>query len=139
MRQNILDQSMLDPAETEIVPGVKMRKISLASLSMLARIGSPLADIASAAKTGAEFSFPDIAEFLYIHAAPIDEVRDAVYHNRSAFAEKADAFCAAVPPDKLPAILAALAGDAQAVQLSQAQAIPDPKLPVSKNGQSPAE
>ncbi|MBP3301796.1 MAG: hypothetical protein J6L64_01500 [Opitutales bacterium] len=139
MRQDILNQSMLAPGETEIAPGVKMRKISLASLSMLARIGSPLASVDTAAKAGNEISISDIAEFLYIHAAPLEEVRQTVYRSRAALAEKADEFCAAIPPDKIPAILSALAGDAQAVRLAQASALPDPSLPPSKNGQSPAE
>ena len=107
--------------------------------TMLASIGSPLASVDTATKSGSEISVSDIAEFLYIHAAPLDEVRQTVYRSRADLAEKADAFCSSVPPDRLPAILSALTGDAQAVRLAQASALPDPSLPPSKNGQSPAE
>ena len=107
--------------------------------TMLARIGSPLASVDTAAKAGGEISVSDIAEFIYVHAAPLDEVRQTVYRSRSELAEKADAFCAAIPPYKIPAILSALAEDAQAVRLAQASALPDSSLPPSRNGQSPAE
>ena len=139
MRQDILNNTFT-AAEPEIVPGIRIRKISLQSLSMLTRIGSPIADLKKTANASTEdFSVPDIAEFIFIHAADPELVERCVYTARFDLAPKADEFCAAIPPDKIPEILAAIMGDAQAVRLSQASALPDSSLPPSKNGQSPAE
>ena len=52
--------------------------------------------------------------------------------------EAADAFCARVPAEKIPEIVAAITGDAAAVRAAQAEAIPDANLPASKNAPGPA-
>ena len=138
MRQDILNDAFTSP-EPEIVPGIRIRKISLQSLSMLTRIGSPIADLKKAASAGTEdFSVPDIAEFIFIHAADPELVRRCVYTARFELASKADEFCAAIPPDKIPEILAAIMGDAQAIRAAQASAIPDASASSSKNEPSPA-
>ncbi|MBE6401234.1 MAG: hypothetical protein E7037_04305 [Verrucomicrobia bacterium] len=138
MRQNILNDAFTSP-EPEILPGIRIRKISLQSLSMLTRIGSPIADLKKAANASTEdFSVPDIAEFIFIHAADPETVRRCVYTARFELAPKADEFCAAIPPDKIPEILAAITGDAQAIRAAQTSAIPDTSIPPSKNEPSPA-
>lgn len=105
---------------------------------MLTRIGSPIADLKKTATAADDLSLPQLAEFIFIHGADPAEVRRVVYSAPFELAEKADEFCAAIPPEKIPSVLAAITGDAQAIQAAQAKAIPDPTLPASKNAQSPA-
>lgn len=138
-RADILNEAMTAPTEVEIIPGIAIRKISLQTLSMLTRIGSPIADLKKAANATTEnITLPELAEFIFIHAGPPELVRRCVYAARFELAQHADEFCATIPPDKIPAILAAIMGDAAAIRAAQVSIIPDPNLPESKNGQSPA-
>ena len=139
LRQTILDRAMTEPASTEVLPGVKVRKISLQTLSMLARIGSPLAQIDRLSSDDIRnLSVPDIAEFVFIHAAPPQAVRYCVYQDRSALAERADEFCAKFALSDFSKILTAITADAAAIQAAQVSVVPDSALAQSKNGQSPA-
>ena len=122
-REDILNEAMCAADETEIAPGVRVRKMSLATLAMLSRTGSRMANPAALADGAAKnLDFSDIAEFIFIHAAAPDLVR----------------FCARVPAEKIPEIVAAITGDAAAVRAAQAEAIPDANLPASKNAHGPA-
>lgn len=138
-RHTTLDNALTEPASTEIVPGISVRKISLQTLSMLARIGSPLAQIdrLSSEDLG-KLSVPDIAEFVFIHAAPTEDVRHCVYRARFELAQRADEFCAKIALPDFQKILAAITADATAIRSAQVSVIPDSSLPRSKNGQSPA-
>lgn len=139
-REDILNEAMCAADETEIAPGVRVRKMSLATLAMLSRAGSRMANPAALADGAAKnLDFSDIAEFIFIHAAAPDLVRRLLYRApREEFAEAADAFCARVPAEKIPEIVAAITGDAAAVRAAQAEAIPDANLPASKNAPGPA-
>ena len=132
-REDILNEAMCAAGETEIAPGVRVRKMSLATLAMLSRTGSRMANPAALADGAAKnLDFSDIAEFIFIHAAAPDLVRRLLYR------APREEFCARVPAEKIPEIVAAITGDAAAVRAAQAEAIPDANLPASKNAPGPA-
>lgn len=140
-RNNILDDAFTAPETLDVAPGVEVRRLSLQSLSMLARIGSPVAEIFSGTRRGedVEIPFAALAEFVFVHAAPLDEVKRCVYRERGRLAEAADEFCARVAPAKIPEIVAFLLGDVSAARLAQAHAMRRSGAEPSKNAPSPAE
>ena len=106
-----------------------------------AGVNLPALERFSAAKSDAEaFAlFPLLSEFIFIHAAPIEEVERVVYSALSELPKAADRFFAKIPEDRLGDVVAAIVLDAKQIEAAQAEAIPRPGASRSKNAPSPAE
>ena len=76
-----------------------------------------------------------LTEFIWVHAAPLDEVMDTVYNTPSQVNRKAALFAINISPAELRTITTALATDQAAVQA--ASAIPLPEDTDSPNGLTP--
>lgn len=119
-RDSINNASMVAPATTEVA-SLQLRPISLGSLEILRQIGNPLA-------TGEELADIDthtVAEFVWVHAAPMDFVVDTAYNRPSQVAKEVALFCLGVSPADIKAITSVLASDQRAVQSASAIPIPD--------------
>lgn len=137
-RVDILNDAMAAPETIEIVPGVPIRKINMQSLAMLGRIGSPFADF-NKLVSGITIPADQLADFIFIHAAPISVVRKLVYQpKRELFSESADTFMASIPMKKVGDILKAIWEDVEAIRAAEANVIPDAGNAPSKNVPSPA-
>ncbi len=130
-REDSNNRSMVQPAaRTE--SGLVLRPISLGSLEVLRQLGNPLAS------GNAELSTIDtrtLAEFIWVHAAPLDEVLETVYNAPSQVNRKAALFAMNISPPELHAITAALSADQAALQA--ASAIPQPDTTDSPNAPTP--
>ncbi len=133
----MLDAAMSEP-ETTKVAGLSLRKISIGSCAILARLNSPFADLEKIATGETKYTFSDVSEFVFVHAAPWEKVRELVYAApRAALAQAADELLSNCSPAELSDIMAAITTDAQAIRAAQADAVPDPNLPPSKNVRRP--
>lgn len=132
-REDTNNRSMLAPAQKP-VDGVSLRPISLGSLEILRQLGNALA-------TGsAELDAIDtktLTEFIWVHAAPQDEVVDTVYNHPSQVACKATLFAMSISPAMLREVTSSFAADQASVRAASATAIPDPDLPDSPNAPTP--
>jgi len=130
-REDSNNRSMVQPA-TRTESGLVLRPISLGSLEVLRQLGNPLS-------TGAaELDSIDtrtLAEFIWVHAAPLDEVVETVYNAPSQVNRKAALFAMNISPAELRAITAALSADQAAVQA--ASAIPQSDFSDSPNAPTP--
>lgn len=119
-RDDSNNASMVAP---DAVPtaGLKLRPISLGSLELLRQISNPLA-------TGAddsELDFHTIAEFVWIHAAPVEEVVETVYSRPSQVPKAVALFCMDISPSDIKLIGASLAGDRSAIASASASPLPE--------------
>lgn len=130
-REDSNNRSMVQPpARTE--SGLTLRPISLGSLEVLRQLGNPLTS------GNAELATIDtrtLAEFIWVHAAPLDEVLETVYNAPSQVGRKSALFAMAISPAELCTITAALSADQAALQA--ASAIPQPDATDSPNGHTP--
>ncbi len=130
-REDSNNRSMVQPAaRTE--SGLVLRPISLGSLEVLRQLGNPLAS------GNAELSTIDtrtLAEFIWVHAAPLDEVLETVYNAPSQVNRKAALFAMGISPAELRTITSALSADQAALQA--ASAIPQPDSSDSPNELAP--
>ena len=78
-----------------------------------------------------------LAEFLWVHGAPIEEVLDTVYNTPTQVARKAAAFALQISPAELRSITGALAADRAAIQSASAEPLPDADAPASPNVPTP--
>lgn len=137
-RSGMLDAAMLAPEETEICAGLKVRRMSIGSLDLLCKIASPFADLEKTASGDVAFSATDIARFLYIHGAPLEEVVQTVEREREKLSERATRFAMGIPVAALGNAMKAISGDAGGILAARADAIPDKTASKSKNGRRPA-
>ena len=87
-REESNNRAMLAP-ESKTRSGIVLRAISLGSLEILRQLANPLST------AEADLSAVDmrvLAEFLWVHGAPIEEVLDTVYNTPTQVARKAAAF-----------------------------------------------
>ncbi len=142
-REEILNHAMTSPDEFEIAAGVRFRKTDLQAEMMCCRAGVAIPSPEDFVKMQSDprlvlSLFPRISEFVYIHAAPRAEVEKVIYETPSELPRLADRFFGRLTPEKLDGLLAFIYLDRAAIAAAQAEAIPDEKLPTSKNAPSPA-
>ena len=124
---------MLAP-ESKTRSGIVLRAISLGSLEILRQLANPLST------AEADLSAVDtrvLAEFLWVHGAPIEEVLDTVYNTPTQVARKAAAFALQISPAELHSITGALAADRAAIRSASAEPLPDADAPASPNVPTP--
>ena len=130
-REDENNRSMVQPpARTE--SGLTLRPISLGSLEVLRQLGNPLAS------GNAELTNIDtrtLTEFIWVHAAPLDEVVETVYNAPGQVNRKAALFAMNISPAELRTITSSLSADQAAVQA--ASAIPQPEEHDSPNELAP--
>ncbi|MFI3243776.1 MAG: hypothetical protein R3Y56_05950 [Akkermansia sp.] len=116
-RNDTNNASILAP--TAQVGNVTMRPISLGSIELLRAIGNPLA---SGNQTMIDSLDTTIfAQFIWVHAAPIDEVVDTIYNKLSTLAQKVTVFSLNVSPQDLQALAANMQKDLGAIEVASAQ------------------
>ena len=132
-REESNNRAMLAP-ESKTRSGIVLRAISLGSLEILRQLANPLST------AEADLSAVDtrvLAEFLWVHGAPIEEVLDTVYNTPTQVARKAAAFALQISPAELRSITGALAADRAAIRSAGAEPLPDADAPASPNVPSP--
>ena len=132
-REDENNRSMIQPpARTE--SGLSLRPISLGSLEVLRQLGNPLA---SGDADMSNIDTRTLTEFIWVHAAPLDEVVETVYNAPSQVNRKAALFAMSISPAELRGITTSLAADRAAIQSASAEPIPDPDSPTSPNAHTP--
>jgi len=130
-REDSNNRSLVQPPmRTE--SGLSLRPISLGSLEVLRQLGNPLAS------GNTELSDIDtgiLTEFIWVHAAPLDEVMETVYNAPSQVKRRAAQFAMTISPAELRVITSALSADQAALQA--ASAIPQPDSTDSPNELTP--
>ena len=132
-REESNNRAMLAP-ESKTKSGITLRAISLGSLEILRQLANPLST------AEADLSAVDtrvLAEFLWVHGAPIEEVLDTVYNTPTQVAVKAAAFALQISPAELRSITGALAADRAAIRSASAEPLPDADAPASPNVPTP--
>ena len=130
-REDSNNCSMIQPpARTE--SGLSLRPISLGSLEVLRQLGNPLA---SGDADMTNIDTRTLTEFIWVHAAPLDEVVETVYNTPSQVNRKAALFAMSISPAELRVITSALSADQASLQA--ASAIPQPDSTDSPNGHTP--
>ena len=132
-REESNNRAMLAP-ESKTKSGIVLRAISLGSLEILRQLANPLST------AEADLSAVDtrvLAEFLWVHGAPIEEVLDTVYNTPTQVARKAAAFALQISPAELHSITGALAADRAAIRSASAEPLPDADAPASPNVPTP--
>ena len=132
-REESNNRAMLAP-ESKTRSGIVLRAISLGSLEILRQLANPLST------AEADLSAVDmrvLAEFLWVHGAPIEEVLDTVYNTPTQVAIKAAAFALQISPAELRSITGALAADRAAIRSASAEPLPDADAPASPNVPTP--
>ena len=130
-REDNNNRSMVQP-DARLESGISLRPISLGSLEILRQLGNPLA---SGDTSLSNIDTHTLSEFIWVHAAPLEEVVDTVYNAPSQVGRKAALFAMTISPAELRTITASLSADQAAVQA--ASAIPQPDSTDSPNGQTP--
>ncbi len=130
-REDSNNRSMVQPpARTE--SGLSLRPISLGSLEILRQLGNPLC---TGAADITNIDTRTLTEFIWVHAAPLEEVVETVYNAPSQVNRKAALFAMNISPSELRVITSALSADQAAVQA--ASAIPQPDNTDSPNELAP--
>lgn len=124
-RENINARSMLAPESTGIA-GLTLRPISLGSMELLRQVNNPLAT----GDTEVEIDSHTLAEFIWIHAAPLDEIMETVYDYPSQVGKKVTLFCMNISPTDISKVATSLAGDRAAVIAASAR-------PLNEGNESP--
>ena len=130
-REDNNNRSMVQPA-TRTESGLTLRPISLGSLEILRHLGNPLS---SGDTNMTTIDTHTLTEFIWVHAAPLEEVVDTVYNTPSQVNRKAALFAMSISPAELRTITASLSADQAAVQA--ASAIPQPDATDSPNELTP--
>lgn len=126
-REDENNRSMVQPpARTE--SGLTLRPISLGSLEVLRQLGNPLA---SGNTELTDIDTGILTEFIWVHAAPLEEVMETVYNAPSQVKRRAAQFAMTISPAELRVITSALSADQAALQA--ASAIPQPDSTDSPN------
>lgn len=130
-REDENNRSMIQPpARTE--SGLTLRPISLGSLEVLRQLGNPLS-AGNAELTNIDIGI--LTEFIWVHAATLDEVMETVYNTPSQVKRKAAQFAMSICPAELRVITSALSADQASLQA--ASAIPQPDATDSPNELAP--
>ena len=130
-REDSNNRSLVQPpARTE--SGLALRPISLGSLEVLRQLGNPLAS-GNTELTNIDTGI--LTEFIWVHAASLDEVMETVYNAPSQVKRRAAQFAMTISPAELRVITAALSADQAALQA--ASAIPQPDSTDSPNELTP--
>lgn len=130
-REDSNNRSLVQPpARTE--SGLALRPISLGSLEVLRQLGNPLAS-GNTELTNIDTGI--LTEFIWVHAAPLDEVMETVYNAPSQVKRRAAQFAMTISPAELRVITSALSADQAALQA--ASAIPQPDSTDSPNELTP--
>jgi len=130
-REDSNNRSLVQPpARTE--SGLALRPISLGSLEVLRQLGNPLA---SGNTELTDIDTGILTEFIWVHAAPLDEVMETVYNAPSQVKRRAAQFAMTISPAELRVITSALSADQAALQA--ASAIPQPDSTDSPNELTP--
>ena len=130
-REDENNRSMIQPpARTE--SGLTLRPISLGSLEVLRQLGNPLA---SGDADMTNIDTRTLTEFIWVHAAPLDEVVETVYNTPSQVNRKAALFAMSISPAELRVITSALSADQASLQA--ASAIPQPDATDFPNALTP--
>lgn len=124
-REDTNARSMLAPENTSIA-GLTLRPISLGSMELLRQIGNTLAT----GETETDIDSHTLAEFIWIHAAPKEEVIETVYDYPSQVSKKVTLFCMDISPADISKVAASLAGDRAAVIAASAR-------PLDEENESP--
>ena len=130
-REDENNRSMVQPS-TRTESGLSLRPISLGSLEILRQLGNPLA---SGDADMSNIDIHTLTEFIWVHAAPLDEVVDTVFNAPGQVNRKAALFAMLISPAELRAITSSLSADQAAVQ--SASAIPQPEEHDSPNELAP--
>ena len=130
-REDNNNRSMVQPA-TRTESGLTLRPISLGSLEILRHLGNPLS---SGDTNMTTIDTHTLTEFIWVHAAPLEEVVDTVYNAPSQVGRKAALFAMTISPAELRTITVSLSADQAAVQA--ASAIPQPEEHDSPNELAP--
>ena len=128
------ESGAMSARESKTESGIVLRGISLGSLEILRQLANPLST------AEADLSAVDmrvLAEFLWVHGAPIEEVLDTVYNTPTQVARKAAAFALQISPAELHSITGALAADRAAIRSASAEPLPDADAPASPNVPTP--
>lgn len=131
-RQDENNRSIVRPAAE--VAGLKLRPLSLGSLELLRQMGNALAT-GSAAPDALEPH--TLTEYIWVHAAPVQDVLEAVYNHPEQVARKVAEFAMDISPADLRGIAAALSSDCSAIQAAGAVPAEDDSGDSSKNAQTP--
>ena len=130
-REDSNNRSLVQPPmRTE--SGLSLRPISLGSLEVLRQLGNPLA---SGNTELTDIDTGILTEFIWVHAAPLDEVMETVYNAPSQVKRRAAQFAMTISPAELRVITSALSADQAALQA--ASAIPQPDSTDSPNELTP--
>ena len=130
-REDENNRSMVQPS-TRTESGLSLRPISLGSLEILRQLGNPLA---SGDADMSNIDTHTLTEFIWVHAAPLDEVVETVYNAPGQVNRKAALFAMNISPAELRTITSSLSADQAAVQA--ASAIPQPEEHDSPNELAP--
>ena len=115
-REDTNARSMLAPENTSIA-GLTLRAISLGSMELLRQIGNPLAT----GETETDIDSHTLAEFIWVHAAPLQEVVETVYDFPTQVGKKVTLFCMDISPADISKVAASLAGERAAVIAASAR------------------
>lgn len=112
---------MLAPP-AQVKPGFTLRPISLGSLELLRQLGNTLADSSPDME---KLDTRTLSEYIWVHAAPLEEVVETIYNQPSQVAKKIALFSMSIRPSDLKVITSAMAADTAAVQAASAVPLPD--------------
>lgn len=131
-REDENNRSIVKPAAQ--VGKLTLRPLSLGSLELLRQIGNALATGGAALDNLEPHT---LTEYIWVHAAPLQDVLEAVYNHPEQVARKVAEFAMDISPADLQGIAAALSGDCAAIQAAGAVPAEDDTEDGSKNVQTP--
>ena len=131
-RDALNNRSMLAPAP-QVGAGLTLRPLSLGSLELLKELKNPLAE--GGDLSNGEIDTTALAQYIWVHAAPTDEVLEVIYEKPSQVARRVAAFGMQVSPNDLRAVTMALNSDTAAVEA--ASAVPEAPEDASPNAPAP--
>lgn len=142
-REEVLNFAMASPDKFEICPGVSIRKHDLQAEVMCARCGVALPSpqvFVEATQSPTELLkvFPQLSEYVFIHAEARDTVEKLVYESPSKIPLLADRFFGKIPMERLESLMMFIYFDTAALEAAKAKILDDGSGIDSKNGQSPA-
>lgn len=114
-REDINNSAFTRPAAK--AGSLTLRPISLGSLELLRQIGNALA---TGEASPDSLDLHTISQFVWVHAAPLEEVVDTIYNEPASVGKAVALFCLDVAPAELQQIAAALTADCSAIQAAGA-------------------
>ena len=114
-REDENNRSIVRPAAQ--VGKLTLRPLSLGSLELLRQMGNGLATGGAALDN---LEAHTLTEYIWAHAAPLQDVLETVYNHPEQVARKVAEFAMDISPADLKGIAAALSGDCAAIQAAGA-------------------